>query len=263
MPAWQTWALAHEAALRLFAFSLVLIGLLFAEHFFSKASVRNLRRRRQENFGLMLIDSLLLRLAFPMLAVQFALHYADWGLLAQLQLPLWLACLCGILLLDLTIYWQHRLSHSIPWFWRLHRVHHSDADFDVSLALRFHPLEIVLSMLIKFLAIAAFGVPALAVLCYEVALSAGALFSHTRLHLPMAVERYARWLIITPSVHRIHHRLDLGDQNSNFGSVLTLWDYLFASLRFRARSPEPAFGLRELPIPNGFWQLLLLPFRKI
>jgi sterol desaturase/sphingolipid hydroxylase (fatty acid hydroxylase superfamily) len=263
MADWQTFAVEHEQTLRLTAFGSVLLLLLVCEHFVTPVRTAIKRQRAVENFGLMLIDSLLLRVAFPMLAVQFALHYGDVGLLAQLQLPFWLSCACGFLLLDLTIYWQHRLSHVIPWFWRLHRVHHSDADFDVSLAVRFHPLEIALSMLCKFAAISAFAVPPLAVLGFEVALCLGALFSHTRMTLPLSIERILRWLVITPTVHRIHHRFAISDQNSNFGSVLMLWDYLFASLRFQARSPEPKFGLRELPTPKGLWQLLLLPFRKI
>ncbi len=259
---WQNVALAQESKLRLLAFAVTLGLLWLLEQWrMPVADAKQQRRRWRENFGLMLIDSVLLRFAFPMLAVQFALINEARGLLPALTLPGWLTGIIGFLLLDVIIYFQHRISHRLQWFWRLHRVHHSDADFDVSLAVRFHPVEIAISMLVKITAIALLGVPALAVLVFELALSIGALWTHARLALPQSIERWVRWVLITPTLHRVHHRLETSDQNSNFGSVLVWWDWLFGSLRLQAQSTELTFGLRA-PTPLGLWALLSLPFRK-
>ena len=254
--------LAHEGSIRLAVFAATLLVLSLAELFLTPVPWTPQRwQRLRENFGLMLLNTVVLRLAFPVLAVQFALQNGD-GLLMRLHLPLWVLIAMSVLLLDMLVYWQHRLMHRIPWLWRLHRVHHCDEDFDVSLAVRFHPLEIALSMGIKLAAIALLGTPALAVLIFELALSAGALWTHTRLALPDRFERWARWIFITPTLHRIHHRLEKSDQDSNFGSTISLWDYLFRSFRTHAQSKTAGFG--TLPIshtPHTLLGLLFFPFR--
>ncbi len=254
--------LAHEGTLRLAAFAAVLLALSLAELFLTPVPWTPQRwQRLRQNFGLMLLNTLVLRIAFPVLAVQFALQQGD-GLLQRLALPSGLLIVMSVLALDLVVYLQHRLMHRIPLLWRLHRVHHCDEDFDVSLAVRFHPLEIALSMGIKLAAIALLGPPVIAVLIFELALSAGALWTHTRLALPESLERWARWIVITPTLHRIHHRLEKGDQNSNFGSTISLWDYLFRSFRADAQSHQPGFGTQPSShTPRSFLGLLLFPFR--
>ena len=254
--------LEHEGSIRLVVFAATLLLLSIAELFLTPVPWTPQRwQRLRENFGLMLLNTVVLRLAFPVLAVQFALQNGD-GMLTRLHLPMWALIAMSVLLLDMLVYWQHRLLHRIPWLWRLHRVHHCDEDFDVSLAVRFHPLEIALSMGIKLAAIALLGTPAIAVLIFELALSAGALWTHTRLALPNSLERWARWIIITPTLHRIHHRLKKSDQDSNFGSTISLWDYLFRSFRADAQSSSVGFGtLPSTQTPHTLFGLLLFPFR--
>ena len=254
--------LAHEATLRLAVFAAVLLALSVAELFLTPVPWTPKRwQRLRQNFGLMLLNTLVLRIAFPVLAVQFALQNSG-GMLTRLNLPTWALIAISVLLLDMLVYLQHRLMHRSPWLWRLHRVHHCDEDFDVSLAVRFHPLEIALSMGIKLAAIALLGPPAIAVLIFELALSAGALWTHTRLALPERLERWARWIFITPTLHRVHHRLLKSDQDSNFGSTISLWDYLFRSFRADAQSKTAGFGtLPRSHTPRSLFGLLLLPFR--
>jgi sterol desaturase/sphingolipid hydroxylase (fatty acid hydroxylase superfamily) len=258
--------LEHEGSIRLAVFATTLLVLSLAELFLTPVPWTQQRwQRLRENFGLMLLNTLVLRLAFPVLAVQFALQHSSengGGLLQHLRLPMWALIVISVFLLDALVYFQHRLMHWVPSLWRLHRVHHCDEDFDVSLAVRFHPLEIALSMGIKLAAIALLGAPAMAVLIFELALSLGALWTHTRLALPEGIERWMRWIIITPTLHRIHHRLEKGDQDSNFGSTISLWDYLFRSFRTHAQSKTSDFG--TLPIshtPHTLLGLLLFPFR--
>jgi sterol desaturase/sphingolipid hydroxylase (fatty acid hydroxylase superfamily) len=255
--------LAYEASIRLTVFAAVLLSLSLAELAFAPIPWTAARwQRLRENFGLMLINTLLLRAAFPVLAVQFAMQAHPNGLFSRVALPNWLAIVLAFLALDLLLYAQHRVFHQIDWLWRLHRVHHCDQDFDVSLALRFHPLEIALSMALKLAAIALLGAPAIAVLAFEVALSAGALLTHTRLALPAAIERRARWIVITPSLHRIHHHLETGDQNHNFGTTLSIWDHAFGSFRVDAQSHIEGFGTQPIAEkPSSLIALLRFPFR--
>jgi len=181
-------------------------------------------------------------------------------------LPYWAAVVAGVVLLDLAIYWQHRLIHMIPLLWRLHRVHHADTDFDVTTAVRFHPVEIALSMGIKLGIIALLSVPALAVLIFEILLSAGALFTHANLKLPNSFERRLRWLLVTPEMHRIHHSVHPDETNSNFGFHLSLWDRLFQSYRDDPRDGHTGMkiGLHEYreKREQTLWAMLVNPFRS-
>lgn len=224
-------------------------------------------RRQAVNLGLVIIDTLALRLVFPVLAVAWAASvYADGrGLFGTLHWPTWLEILIAVLLLDLAIYWQHRLMHMIPLLWRLHRVHHCDTAFDLTTGVRFHPLEIVLSMALKFAVIAALGAHPLAVFIFELLLSLGALWTHTDIALPGAVDRRLRWLLVTPSMHRIHHSTWRVETDSNYGFHLSLWDRLFRSYTTQPRKPEG-----EMPIglkafretrDQTLTALLLNPFR--
>jgi sterol desaturase/sphingolipid hydroxylase (fatty acid hydroxylase superfamily) len=140
-----------------------------------------------------------------------------WGLLNNLPVAPWAAVVTSVVLLDLTIYLQHLMFHAVPALWRVHRMHHADLDFDVTTGVRFHPIEIALSTLIKFAVVAALGAPALCVLIFEVLLNATSIFNHGNVRIPIRVDRYLRWLVVTPDMHRVHHSIVVGETNSNFG----------------------------------------------
>ncbi|MEM9209454.1 MAG: sterol desaturase family protein, partial [Pseudomonadota bacterium] len=200
-------------------------------------------RRSATNIALVVVDTLILRLAFPLLAFDLALSLeASGGGLAP-RIPGAPGILVGIVLLDLAIYWQHRLLHSVPLLWRMHRVHHADTGFDVTTAVRFHPFEIIVSMVIKLGLIWLLAVPAVAVLAFEVLLSTGALFTHANVTLPAGWDRRLRWLIVTPEMHRIHHSVHADESNSNFGFHLSVWDRVFGSYRQAPRDGHSAMQI--------------------
>lgn len=194
------------------------------------------------NLGLVVISTLIAGL-LPVTALGTSLWAArhHWGLLNQLTLPAALAVVLGWLLLDGAIYWQHRGMHAVPALWRLHRVHHSDTAFDATTALRFHPAEIVLSVIYKCAVIVVLGAPPLAVFIFEVLLSGVALFNHANLQVPG--DRWLRCLIVTPDLHRIHHSVDRVETDSNYANVLSLWDRLF-----RSYTPQPRDGHTAMQI---------------
>lgn len=254
-------------SIRLIAFvaAIVLLGLL--QWRFGLRHDGRPASRQAVNFGLVLIDTLALRLVFPVLAVAWAisLHADGGGLFGMLAWPDWLEILVAVLILDAAIYWQHRLMHAIPLLWRLHRVHHCDTAFDLTTGVRFHPLEILLSMAIKFAVIAALGAHPLAVLIFELALSLGALWTHTDIALPRTADRRLRWMFVTPSMHRIHHSTWRVETDSNYGFHLSIWDRLFRSYTAQPRQPEEKMPIglkafRESP-DQTLTALLLNPFK--
>ncbi|NBZ86826.1 sterol desaturase family protein [Stagnihabitans tardus] len=261
-----TFLLDHEPALRVAAF----LGVLAAMMAWELASPV----RRQEvprvirwtnNLGLVIVDTAILRLAFPLLAVGLATRIEGGGLFGLLSLPGWVAVPLGLLLLDLAIYFQHRVFHAVPLLWRLHRMHHADPDFDTTTALRFHPVEIVLSMAIKLAVVALLGLPPVAVLVFEVILNATALFNHGNVSLPPRLEPLLRRLIVTPDMHRVHHSTDPVETNSNYGFNLPWWDRIFGTYRPAARlGSQMETGLTEFRAPREQWidRLLLQPFRR-
>ena len=188
-----------------------------------------------------------------------------WGLFNALDLPLWLAALLSILLLDLVIYFQHVLFHAVPGLWRLHRMHHADLEFDVTTGLRFHPVEIVLSMVIKLAAVAALGAPAVAVLLFEVVLNATALFNHANIRLPAGVDRVLRWVIVTPDMHRVHHSVIPVETNSNFGFNLPWWDRLLGTYRAQPQAGHAGMtiGIEQFRTRRDLWldRMLVQPLR--
>jgi len=169
------------------------------------------------NLGLVVLNTVLLRAVFPLAAVGFAAIAAEqgWGLFNLLDLPGWLVVLLSVLALDLMIYWQHVMFHALPTLWRLHKVHYADRDFDVTTGLRFHPIEIFLSMGIKVAAIALLGAPPMAVLIFEVLLNATAMFNHGNVSLSHPLDRLLRWVVVTPDMHRVHHSVIPQETNSN------------------------------------------------
>ncbi len=223
--------------------------------------------RQAVNLGLVLIDTLTLRLVFPVLAVAWAvsLHGDGFGLFGMLAWPGWVEIVLAVLILDAAIYWQHRLMHTIPLLWRLHRVHHCDTGFDLTTGVRFHPLEILLSMAIKFAVIAALGAHPLAVMIFELALSLGSLWTHTDIALPRATDQRLRRLFVTPSMHRIHHSTWRTETDSNYGFHLSIWDRLFHSYTAQPHQPEEKMPIgleafRESP-DQTLTALLLNPFK--
>lgn len=259
--------LAHEPTLRLAVFAAVLLMMALAERRWSARGDSRPARRQLSNLALVVVDTLLLRLAFPLLAVALALrlHDAGSGLLGALALPLALEIVLAVVLLDVALYFQHRLMHRVPLLWRLHRVHHSDTGFDVSTGVRFHPLEIALSMGIKLALVWLLGPHPVAVLVFEVLLSSASLFNHADLAFPPRIERALRAVVVTPSMHRIHHSVRREETDSNFGFSVSLWDRVFRSYRARPALPERTMpiGLAEWRDPRalGLGALLLQPFR--
>lgn len=189
--------------------------------------------RWSNNFGVIALGTLLTRLVVPAGAVGLAVFVESqgWGLLQVVNLPLWLTVLIAIVVLDFTIWAQHVMFHAIPTLWRLHRMHHADLDIDVTTGLRFHPLEILLSFGIKATVIVALGVPAVAVLLFEIILSSLAMFNHSNVRMPLAVDRVLRLLIVTPDFHRVHHSWYPHETNSNFGFNLSIWDRIMGTYR--------------------------------
>ncbi|MEW6333485.1 MAG: sterol desaturase family protein [Thermodesulfobacteriota bacterium] len=218
------------------------------------------------NLGLVAVDTLALRLLLPLQAVGTALYASDhgWGILNSVPLPEWLKITLGVLCLDLIIYGQHAKFHTIPIFWRFHRVHHTDLDFDVTTGVRFHPVEILLSMGIKMAAVVLLGAPAVAVILFEVLLNATSLFNHGNVRLPGRIDGVLRLLVVTPEMHRVHHSVVIREDNSNFGFNLPWWDRLFGTYRAQpaAGHEEMTIGLKQFRDAEllTFPRLLTLPF---
>ncbi|MER2601728.1 MAG: sterol desaturase family protein [Candidatus Competibacter phosphatis] len=232
-------ALHHnEPIIRLACFFAVLLAMMLWERRKPRRALSLPRARRwPANLGIIVVDSIVLRLVFPVLAVGAAELAAarGWGLFHGLNAPFWLALPASLLILDLAIYTQHVVFHKVAVLWRLHRVHHTDLDFDVTTALRFHPLEIVLSMLIKLVLVTLLGVPAVAVMLFEVILNATAMFNHGNVGLPRRLDRALRWILVTPDMHRVHHSIRPEETDSNFGFNLPWWDRLFGTYRDQPR----------------------------
>jgi sterol desaturase/sphingolipid hydroxylase (fatty acid hydroxylase superfamily) len=223
--------------------------------------------RWMNNIALVIVNTVVVRIVFPTAAVGVAAYATEhqWGLFNQLNSPAWLAVIVSVVLLDGLIYMQHVMFHAVPAFWRLHRVHHADMDFDVTTGARFHTIEIVLSMLIKFAAILLLGPPLAAVVIFEVLLNATSMFNHSNVRLPLGLDRLLRIFIVTPDMHRVHHSHYAHETNSNFGFSLSLWDRLFGTYR-----AQPDDGHENMVIGIDtfrdskqcipLYRLLLMPF---
>ena len=224
------------------------------------------RARWPNNVGVVVLNTLVLRLVFPTAAVGMALaaEARGWGLFNAAGVPIWLAVPLSVVLLDLAIYLQHVMFHAVPALWRLHRMHHADLDFDVTTGTRFHPIEILLSMLIKLTLVAALGPPAVAVLIFEVLLNATSMFNHGNLNIPRHVDRVLRWLVVTPDMHRVHHSVVVTETNSNFGFNLPWWDRLFGTYRAQPAAGHAAMtiGIEQFRDPGELRldRMLIQPF---
>jgi sterol desaturase/sphingolipid hydroxylase (fatty acid hydroxylase superfamily) len=261
--------LANEPYIRLCAFAGIFAVMAIWEQLAPRRQqVIRRARRWPANLGIVVLNTLIVRLVFPMAAVGMALtaEAKGWGLFHVLGAPLWLGIIASVIILDLVIYLQHVLFHAVPVLWRLHRMHHADLEFDVTTGARFHPIEILLSMVIKLGTVAVLGAPATAVLVFEVVLNATAMFNHGNVRLPERVDRVLRWTVVTPDMHRIHHSVVMREANSNFGFNLPWWDRLSGTYR-----PEPAAGQEGLtigieqfrdPAELRLDRMLLQPFRR-
>lgn len=225
-------------------------------------------RRWFGNLGLVLLDTLIVRLLFPAAAIGMALMAEDfgWGLFNTVDVPYWLAIVLSVVLLDFATYLQHVMFHAIPALWRLHMVHHADVDFDVTTGIRFHPIEMVLSMLIKLAAVSVLGAPVIGVIIFEVVLNALAMFNHANVHIPLRLDRALRWMIVTPDMHRVHHSVDDVEYTTDFGFNLSWWDRLLGTYL-----DQPAKGHQGMIIGlenfrDAAWQtiprLLAMPFNR-
>jgi sterol desaturase/sphingolipid hydroxylase (fatty acid hydroxylase superfamily) len=260
--------LTQESAIRLGCFVGVLALMAAWE-------VRAPRRRRTtarpvrwaSNLGLVALDTLAARLLLPLGAVGVAwlAEERGWGLFHNVVLPAWLAVVLSVVALDLAIYVQHVLFHAVPLLWRLHMVHHADLDFDVTTGVRFHTLEILLSLGIKGAAVVLLGAPAVAVLIFEVLLNATSMFSHGNVRLPAWLDRVLRLVVVTPDMHRVHHSVVPRETNSNFGFNLPWWDYLFGTYRARPAAGQEGMTIgleqfRDERVADRLHWMLLLPF---
>jgi len=258
--------MSDESLIRLAAFIGVLAVMALWQALLPRRELSQGYRRWPANLGIVVLDSLIVRLLFPAGAIGVALwaQQQGFGLLNMVSLTPALSITLAVVLLDLAIYLQHLLFHAVPTLWRLHMVHHADRDIDVTTGLRFHPIEIVLSMLIKMGVVALLGAPALAVVIFEVILNAMAMFNHANVRLPLPLDTILRTLLVTPDMHRVHHSVIRRETNSNYGFNLSIWDRIFATYR-----AQPAAGHSGMTIGLSQFQhapahtlswMLRLPF---
>lgn len=268
MTGFQELLLDNESTVRLTSFLGMFVVMAAWEILSPRRRYRVPRLLRwTNNLGLVIVDTLLLRLVFPVLAIGVAVNAEvnGWGLLNLIDIPAIVAVIVALLLLDLAIYGQHVATHKIPFLWRLHRVHHADLDFDLTTGLRFHPVEILLSMGFKMLVVLALGAPAVAVLIFEVVLNVSAVFNHGNVSLPAAVDRWLRWIIVTPDMHRVHHSIHRIETDSNYGFSLSWWDRLFGTYTSQPTDGHDrmTIGIEQFRTRRDLWldRLLLQPLR--
>ncbi len=260
--------MANEPAIRLSIFLGIFAAVAICETLAPRRR-RSLTRfaRWPSNIGVVAVNTLVVRLVFPTAAVGLALlgEARGWGLLNLIDAPFWLSVIISVVVLDCVIYLQHVMVHAVPALWRLHRMHHADQDFDVTTGARFHPIEIVLSMVIKLAAGAALGPPALGVLIFEVLLNATSMFNHGNWKIPLGVDRVLRLIVVTPDMHRVHHSIVPRETNSNFGFNLPWWDRLFGTYRDQPAAGHEAMtiGIEQFrePADQRLDKMLIQPFR--
>jgi sterol desaturase/sphingolipid hydroxylase (fatty acid hydroxylase superfamily) len=260
--------LKHETAIRVGSFVGVLLAMALLEFVVPRRKLATRRPLRWlSNLGLVAVNALLLRFALPLTAVSMALIAEDYGfgLFQSLQWPAWLEFVLAVIALDFVIYLQHVMFHAVPALWRLHMVHHADLDFDVTTGLRFHSLEILLSMGLKIATVAALGCSPWAVIAFEALLNATSMFNHANVRLALWLDRLLRLIVVTPDMHRVHHSVIKGEANSNFGFNLPWWDWLLGTYR-----DQPSAGHEQMTIgvshlrderqTDRLHWMLLLPF---
>jgi len=262
-------AIATEPLIRLSGFLIILVLMALWEVLAPRRpqSIGRLLRW-PNNIGLVVLNTVILRLLFPLAGVgaAFLAQTKDWGLFNIVSIPALLAIPAQLLLLDLAIYGQHVMFHAVPGLWRLHRVHHADLEFDVTTGLRFHPGEIAISMLIKLAVVLVLGAAPVAVLIFEVVLNATSMFNHGNVRLPVRLDRILRHFVVTPDMHRVHHSIDRQETDSNFGFNVPWWDHLFRTYRDQpARGHDRmTIGIDRFREPRDLWldRMLWQPLRR-
>lgn len=262
----------NESAWRLSSFIIIFLIMAGVETLLPRRKRRHSRVVRWfGNFGILIADfATIAAFGFlvPIAAVStaFFAQKIGFGLFVWLDWPVWLEYVLAFMALDFVIWFQHLITHKIPLLWRLHRVHHTDHDLDASSAVRFHPLEIIFSILFKSVFVLLLGAPAFIVFVFEAAVNGSALFNHANFKLPLAVDKYMRWLIVTPDMHRIHHSVIRAETDSNYGFGLSIWDRIF-----RTYCDQPKDGHEDMVLgltpyqedgPEKLSWILMLPFRK-
>ncbi|NQV80318.1 MAG: sterol desaturase family protein [Alphaproteobacteria bacterium] len=256
---------ANEPILRLGVFAGVLVVMAAWEAVAPRRHDVTRLVRWGSNLGIVVLNTIVLRLVFPTAAVGFAAvaQTEGWGLFNIIDVPLWASFVVSLAVLDLAIYVQHVTFHAVPVLWRLHRMHHADLNFDVTTGLRFHPVEILLSMAFKIAVIAALGPPAAAVLVFEVVLNATAMFNHSNVWMPRGLDAILRLLVVTPDMHRVHHSIVPAETNSNFGFSIPWWDRLFGTYRAQPAAGHDAMtiGIEQFRTDRDRWldRLLIQP----
>ncbi len=261
------WLANNQYVFRLSAFAFFFVFLaLWESKYAAWPWLISRHKRWQRHIALSLLSKVIIQIIFPFLAVTTAYiaQVKGIGYFNRNPLPLWLEIICAMMFLDLVMYLQHRMMHRMSLFWRVHRVHHIDKHLDLSTGLRFHPIEEILTMGFKLLAVSFLGAPVVAVLLYEILLNAVTMFVHMNIHLSSKIDHLLRWVMITPNMHRIHHSDYLKETNSNYGFILSCWDRLFGSYTPMAMTGEfkISLGLEDFRDPKfqTFENMLLVPF---
>ena len=256
----------HEVLIRFGIFLGLFAVFAVFEHIAPKVALHhNIKAGWITHFSITMINTLILRLmslALPFLAVGAAIDAAalEWGLFNVLEWKIWIEFLLSLLILDFVIWAQHLITHKVPLLWKLHRVHHADVDFDVSTAIRFHPVEIALSLMLKIGVVYLLGPIAWAVILFEIFLNGTALFNHANISRPARFERALKWFTVTPDMHRIHHLVQREEHDSNYGFALSVWDRLFGTYKGETERPIVTGLQWQNERPTEFGWSLLLPF---
>jgi sterol desaturase/sphingolipid hydroxylase (fatty acid hydroxylase superfamily) len=267
MSAFVSSVLAQPAALRVAALVALLALLMWLEYRKPRRQQSESLHRRWRNIALGVLSSLLMHALLPITAVAMAVWVSqqNMGILNWISLPLWFEFMVVLIAFDFAIYWQHRWAHQFSWLWRLHRVHHSDTAFDTTLGLRFHPGEIILSMIYKLMLVIALGASPLAVAAYELVLAAFSLMTHANIQLSSRTDAIVRRLFVTPDWHRVHHSTDMAETNSNYGNMLSCWDHWFGSAIAQPKVDHSVMpiGLQQFRDhrEQTFASLLIMPFK--
>jgi sterol desaturase/sphingolipid hydroxylase (fatty acid hydroxylase superfamily) len=256
------------AAIRISIFGAILLFLAICEYFFPRRVKANIPQKTRwiSNISIVMIDNFIMRLILPLFAIEMAFlaQKLNWGIFNRYELPYWINLILTIIMLDLIIYLQHVMFHAVPLFWRVHRMHHADLDFDLTTGIRFHPIEVILSMGIKIGSVALMGASPMGVLIFEILLNATSMFSHSNLNLPLSIDSVIRCVIVTPDMHRVHHSIHRNETNSNFGFNFSFWDRIFGTYLNQPSDGhlKMTIGITDFRQPKFLrldW-LLLIPF---
>lgn len=261
----------HESLFRLMIFIVVLASVAIWEIISPRRKLKISKPYRWiNNLGLVLLNTILLRLIFPVAetgVAWWAIQH-DFGIINYWHLSGWWVIGLSTIILDFAIYLQHVLFHKLPWLWKLHQVHHADLDYDVTTGARFHPLEIILSMLIKFAVVITLGIPVVAIIIFEILLNATAMFNHGNIRLPYSVDKLLRLMLVTPDMHRVHHSIVNKELNSNFGFNIPWWDRLCGTYQAQPQAGHKNMiiglnYLRDERVTQNLAKMLCLPFKHL